>query len=162
MGLDMYIYKRRKGRSAENETEVAYWRKANQIHNFFDNNLGEGCGVENCRYYLVSEEVLNELLNVCNKILEMEHEFVDTGKTVNILKRNEESGKPEIIEQPIKVIKDPSKIEELLPTIDGFFFGDTDYDEYYLEDIEDTKEILEKILKETNFEKEELYYYAWW
>ena len=41
---------------------------------------------------------------------------------------------------------DPKKAEELLPTQGGFFFGSTDYDEYYFKDLENTLEILNRIL----------------
>jgi hypothetical protein len=34
--------------------------------------------------------------------------------------------------------------QKLLPTQEGFFFGGTDYDEYYYSDIEDTVKILER------------------
>ena len=47
-----------------------------------------------------------------------------------------------------KVKEDPSKGDELLPTTEGFFFGSTDYDEYYMRDIEYTIEILEEVLSE--------------
>lgn len=51
---------------------------------------------------------------------------------------------------------------ELLPTQSGFFFGSTDYDEWYFADIKDTINQLEKILKETNFDKEMLCYSSSW
>lgn len=38
--------------------------------------------------------------------------------------------------------------EVYLPTQSGFFFGGTDYDEYYYRDIEDTIKILEGILED--------------
>src|SRR5437773_719696 len=38
-----------------------------------------------------------------------------------------------------QVLQDHSKAAELLPTQDGFFFGSTDYDEWYFKDLEDTK-----------------------
>ena len=36
-----------------------------------------------------------------------------------------------------EVINNPNKAEELLPTTDGFFFGDTDYNEEYLKDVQE-------------------------
>lgn len=36
-----------------------------------------------------------------------------------------------------EVLDDHSKAEELLPTMEGFFFGSTDYDEYYFEDVQE-------------------------
>lgn len=38
--------------------------------------------------------------------------------------------------------------EELLPTIKGFFFGGTEYDEYYFDDIQCTIDILTKVIEE--------------
>jgi hypothetical protein len=35
-----------------------------------------------------------------------------------------------------------------VPTQRGFFFGSTDYDQYYLEDIKYTKDVLEGLLAE--------------
>ena len=50
---------------------------------------------------------------------------------------------------------------ELLPTQAGFFFGCTEYDEYYYNDIEDTLEILNKLdLSEENHN--DFYYRASW
>lgn len=45
-----------------------------------------------------------------------------------------------------EVIKDHNKAQELLPTMDGFFFGSTSYDEQYFEDVEDVKVYLEETL----------------
>lgn len=44
------------------------------------------------------------------------------------------------------VLADHSKASELLPSQVGFFFGSTDYDEWYFKDLESTKEELERIL----------------
>lgn len=45
-----------------------------------------------------------------------------------------------------EVLENPEKANDLLPAQEGFFFGSTDYDEYYKQDLEDTKNILTKIL----------------
>jgi len=45
------------------------------------------------------------------------------------------------------VIENPLLAEELLPTQSGFFFGSTEYDQYYHADLKETKKILEKALK---------------
>lgn len=45
------------------------------------------------------------------------------------------------------VLKDHSKASELLPTCDGFFFGTTDYDDWYYHDLEYTKNLISKLLK---------------
>ena len=44
------------------------------------------------------------------------------------------------------VLNDRSQASELLPPQAGFFFGNTDMDQWYWEDLESTKERLEKLL----------------
>lgn len=46
---------------------VAYWRKANQIHNWFVNNVQEGN--DNCGEYYVSVEQLEQLVSFCKEVL---------------------------------------------------------------------------------------------
>lgn len=46
------------------------------------------------------------------------------------------------------VLKDHSLAPKLLPTQEGFFFGSTEYDEYYFKDLEATRTIIENALKE--------------
>lgn len=47
----------------------------------------------------------------------------------------------------IEVIANPIYAEELLPTGSGFFFGSTDYDEYYFGDLNDTLGIINRCLE---------------
>lgn len=123
MGLDIYLEKQIKNKTEK--IEVAYWRKANQIREWFNSHLENG--VENCEYALVSKEDLEQLLEDCQKVLN-NHDLA----------------------------------EEILPTSSGFFFGSTEYDEWYFKDLEDTIEQIEKILNETDFDEEQIYYYEWW
>jgi hypothetical protein len=106
------------------EEEVGYWRKANQIHRWFVENIQNG--VDNCGEYSVSKGELEELRNICTEVL-----------------------------------NDHSKAEELLPSASGFFFGNTDYDEWYYNDVEHTIEILDKIIGETN-PNQDIYYSSSW
>lgn len=96
--------------------QVGYWRKANQIFRWFENeyikNSYRGVdGFPNCGRFEVSLEQLKALRDICTKILE-----------------------------------DPSKAEELLPARDGFFFGSLEYDEGYKYDLENTIKIVNDIL----------------
>ena len=67
-----------------------------------------------------------------------------------------------------KVLADHSLTETLLPTTDGFFFGSTEYEEYYFSEIERTIEIIEPVLKFAKHKLEiedyvwEVYYQASW
>jgi len=47
----------------------------------------------------------------------------------------------------IEVIANPIYAEELLPTGSGFFFGSTEYDEYYFGDLNDTLGIINRCLE---------------
>lgn len=138
MGLDMYLYKKnfiwsgdwvkpehkqevivKKGGEVDTSIkpekvryvieEAGYWRKANQIHQWFVDNVQQG--EDDCHYYHVSREQLESLLDICKKIK-----------------------------------GDNSLAESLLPTQSGFFFGGTEYDEYYYQDIDNTIQILEETL----------------
>ena len=52
----------------------------------------------------------------------------------------------ELLDVVNKVLADRQLAEELLPTASGFFFGGTEYDEWYFQDLEDTKKICEDAL----------------
>ena len=91
--------------------EVAYWRKANQIHNWFVQNVQNG--IDECQSSYVSREKLEELLDVCKQV-EADNDLAST----------------------------------LLPSASGFFFGGTEYDEWYFKDISNTIVYLTEILED--------------
>jgi hypothetical protein len=106
--------------------EVAYWRKANAIHQWFVDNVQNG--VDDCGDYYVERGHLEDLLKLVNAVLNKE-----------------------------------MKPEDALPTQSGFFFGNTEYTEWYFDDLQSTKEQLEKILSnEELFKKWDIYYHASW
>jgi hypothetical protein len=51
---------------------------------------------------------------------------------------------------------------ELLPSASGFFFGGTDYDEYYYEGLLWTIEGIERMLNNPSFSGMEFYYHSSW
>ncbi len=61
-----------------------------------------------------------------------------------------------------KIVVDPSVAKELLPTTSGFFFGDTDYDQWYIEDIANTIEIIQNVLETTDFDTQMIAYISSW
>ena len=125
--------------------EAGYWRKANQIHNWFVNNV-QG-GEDDCKPYYVDKEDLQKLLDLCKQV-KAASKLID-GEIVNGYSY-EKDASGELVKKPNlekgKIIEDPSVAKELLPTGSGFFFGSTDYDEWYLKDIDNTIEILEECL----------------
>lgn len=48
--------------------EIAYWRKANQIHNWFVTNIQDG--EDNCKRYFVERGQLKSLRDTCQKVLD--------------------------------------------------------------------------------------------
>lgn len=136
--------------------QIASWRKANQVHNWFVKNIQNG--IDNCGIYEVSKSQLEDLLDRCKKIKEKCH-LVD-GKVHNGYRFDGEKEVP-IIENG-KVMTNINVAEILLPSKDGFFFGSMEYDEYYMMDIDYTIEIIQKILKDTDFEKEMVMYSSSW
>lgn len=64
------------------------------------------------------------------------------------------------------VVNKPELAASELPTQSGFFFGGTEYDDYYIEDCKNTIEIIEGLLKEKDPEKDyingEIYYHSSW
>jgi len=124
------------------EEEVAYWRKANQIHNWFVQNVQNGD--DNCGDYYVDKEQLQELVNTCKKVIKAS-KLVD-GKIIN--GQSMKDGKWVNNLENGQVIEDPTIAEELLPTSSGLFFGGTNYDKWYLGDLQNTIDMLEPYLSE--------------
>ena len=68
MGLDMYLTKRRRGANPE-DVLVAYWRKANHIHGWFERNVSDGYN-ENCELYPICKGDLKCLMADCRVVLD--------------------------------------------------------------------------------------------
>lgn len=130
MGLDMYLNAKRyfwhneddvaalvaevfpelkKRRVKSVIVEAMYWRKSNQIHKWFVDNIQDG--VDDCGNYEVSPDDLKRLRDLIKQVL---------------TERN----------------------PELLPPQQGFFFGSTDVDEWYWQDLERTADELDLVLEE--------------
>ena len=60
------------------------------------------------------------------------------------------------------VLADHSKASKLLPTSNGFFFGNEEYGEWYFDDLEYTIENITRLFETTDFDNEDIYYYEWW
>ncbi len=139
MGLDMFLLRGQKNLNEESlwdkGVKVGYWRKANHIHAWFVDNCQDG--IDECQTTEVDKKKLEELLSICRIII------------------NPGGG-------PVPLVVKETIAQERLPTRAGFFFGGTEYDDYYYEDVKETMNILEKVLAETDFENESIYYSASW
>jgi hypothetical protein len=126
-------------RLSEIVEHVGYWRKANHIHKWFVDNCQDG--EDDCREAYVSKEQLQELLDTCKKVLKAK--TAKKGKKVAVKGEVEETA------------------EDLLPPQSGFFFGGTEIDENYYNDIKDTIKIIEGLLKE-GIDNASIYYQSSW
>lgn len=123
------------------EEEVMYWRKANHIHAWFVDNVQDG--IDNCADYYVGSEQLRKLLAICEKVIAAS-KLVDG----QICESYTHNSKGERVNHMVagKVIEDATVANELLPTREGFFFGGNEYNEYYLEDVIDTRDWIVRML----------------
>jgi hypothetical protein len=171
MGLDMYLFKKTYVKNWEHKgddnyyipefrkkngdetfirpervtyivEEVMYWRKANQIHKWFVDNVQDED--DNCGEYYVSRNQLAELRDLCKQVLEST--VLIEGAVINGY-TCEGGVKIPIIEDG-KVMENSRVAEELLPVAEGFFFGSTEYNEWYYNDIKETYETLNDLLSE--------------
>ena len=123
MGLDMFLF-RKTGEGEEGKEQLAYWRKANQVHAWFVDNVQDG--EDDGQAYPVTREQLRRLRDLCQHVLEH-----------------------------------PEEAQEKLPTRAGFFFGSTEYDDWYFEDLRSTVKQLDEVLERTN-DQDQILYWAWW
>lgn len=214
MGLDMYLEKRehryRKddgtystdtsdyksdkygiGNTEDITREVAYWRKANQIHRWFVVNV---CGGEDrCEPHDVSLKQLTELRDLCMKVLESadgttmtipDKELKEFAEYVSKAKKNpENTNMVTTIDYTIdadalvngdfdnfpslwyhEMSPDARAVcEELLPCQEGFFFGSTEYTGNYLYSVVKTVKMLDEVIKNCEGERyPEFIYQASW
>lgn len=150
MGLDMYLLSNKR-------KELGYWRKANAIHGFFERELKK---CDNARNNPVPEYVLEKLLDVCIRVKDS---LVASGTRPKemVVGCGIKDGKMYVEKDYVPAYINTKVAETLLPTQDGFFFGDTEYTPYYLEDINDTIEILTTTLA-NKVKGERFYYHPWY
>ena len=68
----------------------------------------------------------------------------------------------DLIEACKEVLANHDKASFLLPTQAGFFFGSTDYDDWYFDDVESVKTTFESILEDFDQEEDILIMHCWW
>lgn len=137
--------------------QVAYWRKANAIHKWFVDKVQDG--EDDCKYHHeVTRDILVELLETCITILN--NTVLVQGKIQNGWTFKDGKEVPEFIDG--LTVANKKICEELLPTQSGFFFGSTGYNQWYIADVRETFEQVSKILAETDFEKEMIFYCSSW
>ena len=135
------------------EEQVMYWRKFNALHAWFVENV-QG-GVDECQVSYVSRIQLEDLLAVLRKV---ESSLEASAKTKQKI-RIGYNADGEMFDE-IDVFEDTSVAEDLFPTQEGFFFGGTEYDDYYLQQVKETITMLEAEL-EVEDGGDYLYHASW-
>jgi len=157
MGLDMYLEKR-------NYVKNWNYMSNNEKHNVVVTKNGEPVShIKPERITYVNEEVgyWCKANHIHNWFVENVQEGKDDCGDYWVNKEDLEK----LLDLCKQIIEDPSKAEELLPTRSGFFFGGTEYDEYYMNSIEHTINILEEVLSEVDergYLHGEIYYSSSW
>ena len=67
-----------------------------------------------------------------------------------------------LLDRCTMILEDRSRADELLPTTSGFFFGSTEYDDWYFNKLEDTIKGITPILSDGDIKDGDLYYFGWY
>lgn len=140
MGLDMYMYRRRK--NEDKDEEIAYWRKFNALHGYIL-DLVDAAPDSNTEELDLSLDDLNtiyETLLRVNYLLETSAEPVDG----------------------IYPTETAEAISEFFPPADGMLWGDKTIDEYFKEDVEYSIKKFKEVILPLARQGEEIYYWCWW
>lgn len=136
---------------------VGYWRKANAIHKWFVEHIQDG--EDDCDYHReVTMDDLMDLQEACAAVLESA--VLVNGRVKNGYRWTDKGEEP--IYEDGKIVLNPEVCRRVLPSTSGFFFGNTEYNEWYVEDIKHTYELVTKLLEETDFDTQQIYYCSSW
>lgn len=149
---------------------IAYWRNAFQIYYWFQKNIQNG--FNDGKFFEVSESDLSKLLNTCYRVKNNCKEWMNEQNTENkyvplqsiiclsyFMKKINKWSKLDARIEEYKNKKIDCLINQekefarmILPT--GRLSFDSEYNEFYLYNVNQTITMLDKILKETDFSKE--------
>ena len=138
--------------------KMGYWRKANHIHAWFVSKV-QG-GTDDCSYYFVSKEHFLELKETCEKVLALKPYSIDENSDLFYTSASTQIDNGVITKKDYEELE--AKLEEIMPTQAGFFFGGTDYSPYYFQTVEETLEIAKKVIENGDFDKEVYLYHSSW
>ena len=144
MGLDMYLYnsKHTDINFEGDDDRCLYWRKANQIHNWFVQNC-QG-GVDDCGRYAITVADLMKLKELCEKILTMTEKRKAMRYTSFCAREKEE------VDVLYLTLEGVEYAIEHLPSRSGFFYGSTEYDDWYVWELKNTVEQINDTLDTLN------------
>lgn len=143
------------------DEDVMYWRKANHVHKWFVDTVMDGNDGNDGRWYHVSWENLERLRSVCNEVIEASK--LVPGMAHAGEKWEQGMKQPVTLREAGKVIEDPFLAKQVLPTCSGFFFGHTEYDERYLDNVIKTRDWASQMIGDHRAGVPgQIYYSSWW
>lgn len=144
MGLDMMLYK-------EVYVGAQYEFKHMKVDIHIEDGAGNVLPINPNKMTKIVESfgVWRKVNAIHNWFVENVQDGVDDCGTYYVSRDNLEA----LLIVVLTVLENHSKAKELLPTQSGFFFGATEYDEWYYSDLEDTREIVQNALTELNNDK---------
>lgn len=148
-----------KNASIEKPTEVAYFRKFNALHKWFQDNIMDEGLDDNCTYYEIDENAFKQLKSDLKEVKDSIRlvPYRESKQYQNMeYNQQEELNR---YDGDVMLVDDISVCEKLLPSSSGFFFGSTVYGEYYAECVNEALEQLESVSLNDD---EVLLYYAWY
>lgn len=157
MGLDMYLSARKyvSGYDFSKEPEKQAYADVISASGLTtaDTKFGNPSAsvVISVGYWRKSNSIHNWFVkNVQDGVDECQRAYVEREKLAELLQACE------------TVLADATKAEELLPPQGGFFFGSTDLDQYYYEDLKRTVKMLKQILTSDTLKDFDFEYQSSW
>lgn len=137
--------------------EIITWRKENHIHAWFVKNVQDD--VDQCEDAVVSKEKLAEFVRLCEEVI-TGCELVDGN--VYVGRVGTAAGWEEMYE-PGKVLSltTQERAERLMPTKSGFFFGSTQYSQWYLESLQNAVQTVKSVLEKMADDESVVYWSSW-
>lgn len=138
MGLDMYLYLVKSVYKSDYRggctypDEFAKFQVEIEKCNFKSMSVETKCQIG---YWRKANAIHNWFVQKCA-------DGVDECQTIYVSKEELQ----ELLDTCKEVVANSDKAGELLPTSKGFFFGSTNYDEWYFDDLKYTIDLIEKII----------------
>ena len=155
MGLDMYLSVRKYASEYSGDIPKADIEQAIRLFGFDPSEVGSG--------YTAAEIKLTAIY--WRKENAIHNWFVK-----NVQNGTDDCGSYSVSEEQLKELKAecevvlafPEKAKSVLPTASGFFFGGTDFDEWYYEGIRITRDKIQKLLTDPAFKGCDFEYQSSW
>lgn len=151
MGLDMYFDKR---------IYVKNWEHKPVKHKVSietDGHLNVLLNPERAKYVIEEAAYWRKANHIHNWFVENVQEGEDNCAEYYVSQEKIQ----ELLDVCEAVLKDKERAQELLPTASGFYFGDTEYDEWYFNDVEYTANVMREALAYNDTDVDFYYSSSW-